>query len=165
MLTKSRWDYHWADHLGDSVAAYKEATWLSSERYDNDNDDNDDNDNDDNVPPGVTSQRQCQWFVICRNGSQMIFGLKRLLHIFLKKPVLFGRNRRDFTMIFKLVKPFFILASLYMQVEGLNVKVKLTAHGPSLIVLKLTAPRGAIFVSPPGGNIDILLQFYNLSIL
>ena len=127
MLTKSRWDYHWADHLGDSVAAYKEATWLSSERYDNDNNDNDDNDNDnekndnddndndndndkndndDNVP-GVTSQRQCQWFVICRNGNQMIFGLKRLLHIFLKKPVLFGRNRRDFTMIFKLVKLFF----------------------------------------------------------
>ena len=48
-----------------------------------------------------------------------------------------------------------------MQVEGLNVKLKLTAHGPSLIVLKLTAPPGAIFVSPPGGNIDILLQFYN----
>ena len=113
MLTNSRWDYHWADHLVDSVAAYKEATWLSSERYDNDNDDNDDNDNDDNVPPGVTSQRQCQWFVICRNGSQMIFGLKRLLHIFLKKPVLFGRNRRDFTMIFKLVKLFHTGVSLY----------------------------------------------------
>ena len=66
---------------------------------------------------------------------------------------------------FQVGQTFFILASLYMQVEGLNVKVKLTAHGPSLIVLKLTAPRGAIFVSPPGGNIDILLQFYNLSIL
>ena len=66
---------------------------------------------------------------------------------------------------FQVGQTFFILASLYMQVEGLNVKVKLTAHGPSLIVLKLTAPPGAIFVSSPGGNIHILLQFYNFSIL
>jgi len=35
------------------------------------------------------------------------------------------------------------------QVDGAYVKVKVTARGPSLIWLKMTAPPGAFFISPP----------------
>ena len=38
------------------------------------------------------------------------------------------------------------------QVDGANVKVTLTARGPSLIALTMTAPPGAFFISPQGDN-------------
>ena len=38
------------------------------------------------------------------------------------------------------------------QVDGAYVKVKLTARGPSLIALTMTAPPGAFFISPQGEN-------------
>ena len=36
------------------------------------------------------------------------------------------------------------------QVDGAHVKVTLTARGPSLIALTMTAPPGAFFISPQG---------------
>ena len=36
------------------------------------------------------------------------------------------------------------------QVDGAHVKVTLTAQGPSLIALTMTAPPGAFFISPQG---------------
>ena len=45
---------------------------------------------------------------------------------------------------------FFVKLSLYIQVDGTYVKLTLTARGPSLIWLKMAAPPGAFFISPPG---------------
>ena len=36
------------------------------------------------------------------------------------------------------------------QVDGAHVKVTLTAQGPSLIAMTMTAPPGAFFISPQG---------------
>ena len=42
---------------------------------------------------------------------------------------------------------------LRIQVEGASyVKLTVTARGPSLIALKMTAPPGAVFIRPPGEN-------------
>ena len=42
---------------------------------------------------------------------------------------------------------------LRIQVEEASyVKLTMTARGPSLIALKMIAPPGAVFISPPGDN-------------